>query len=809
MGSDDPKRSIFEELKRRHVWRVATLYAAGAFIVWQVADIAFPALGLPETAMTWLVVLAIAGFPIAVGLAWVFQLTSVGVKRTSQLDALDPVEGARVVRPPSPAGRVAFVTTLTAAVLLGTWAIADRMGLLEGEPEISHTALAVLPFNVLGPESLNYLREGMVDLLSRGLDGVGDLKAVDPVRVTKVASVDQDLDEDGAVDVARRIGAGQYVTGSIAEAAGRLRISASLYSLQDSVIALSKGDVEGDTTELFSLIDRLTGQLLAGRSVGAASEVVVRSAALNTTSLPALKAFLEGETLFRKARFPAAAAAFSRAVENDSSFATAYYRLGVANGFGGRYVIARQWLERALELADSMSDHDRRMATAYQAIMKGDLRSGVGQYRRIVMDYPEDLEAKVHAGRALMDLSFLEGEPLDNARELLTGVLEVDPDYECALCDLQYLARRDRDWDALERYMKIKEAKDNDGDSTLYLTEKLFLARAREQAAEVERLLLVADTVTDRDMLHALHDVGHSVQLYFGDVRLRKILLEAYEEQYEEYPEFWHAYEWQSPERSEGHMTKFLDYVRQLSHVEFGDHPPVFQIQMETLLHFDPDLEIPRDQLEEALDDLRKLPSDGVLHINAGNERELSDALYEPLQWYYIGLIHSRLGSLADAESRAAALDGMVTERPDYAGLYERWARTIRADVAYRQGDWDRVVELVDRRAPPVVPELERLLVTDEAFARVLQTDALLALDRPREALRWLNYGLYNRVDASQWVAFKSERSAHAHDALREVDEAIANYQRFIDTWIDADPELQPRVDAARKRLSELVSARG
>ncbi|HEX5786606.1 MAG TPA: hypothetical protein VFY03_00385, partial [Woeseiaceae bacterium] len=63
------------ELKRRKVYRTTAAYAAGAFIVWQAADIAFPAFGLPATAMQPVVIFAIAGFPIAIVLAWLFEVT--------------------------------------------------------------------------------------------------------------------------------------------------------------------------------------------------------------------------------------------------------------------------------------------------------------------------------------------------------------------------------------------------------------------------------------------------------------------------------------------------------------------------------------------------------------------------------------------------------------------------------------------------------------------------------------------------------------------------------------------------------------
>lgn len=67
--------SLFAELKRRKVYRTTAAYAAGAFIVWQAADIAFPAFGLPASAMQPVVIFAIAGFPVAMVLAWLFEVT--------------------------------------------------------------------------------------------------------------------------------------------------------------------------------------------------------------------------------------------------------------------------------------------------------------------------------------------------------------------------------------------------------------------------------------------------------------------------------------------------------------------------------------------------------------------------------------------------------------------------------------------------------------------------------------------------------------------------------------------------------------
>ncbi len=77
-----PIQALLAELKRRHVFRVTVVYGATAFVVIEVADLIFPHLGLPEWTVTLVVALAFLGFPIALVLAWAFDLTPEGVRRT-------------------------------------------------------------------------------------------------------------------------------------------------------------------------------------------------------------------------------------------------------------------------------------------------------------------------------------------------------------------------------------------------------------------------------------------------------------------------------------------------------------------------------------------------------------------------------------------------------------------------------------------------------------------------------------------------------------------------------------------------------
>ena len=74
--------ALWDDLRRRRVFQVAAVFAAGTWVIVQIADVVGPAVGMPQWVMTALVGCAIVGFPIAVILAWLFDVTPDGVRRT-------------------------------------------------------------------------------------------------------------------------------------------------------------------------------------------------------------------------------------------------------------------------------------------------------------------------------------------------------------------------------------------------------------------------------------------------------------------------------------------------------------------------------------------------------------------------------------------------------------------------------------------------------------------------------------------------------------------------------------------------------
>ncbi len=197
------------ELKRRHVVRVVCAYAVVAFVVMQVATTFFPALKLPEWTVTLVAIITIIGFPVAVALAWAFDLTPAGVQRTDG----DEVEHRT-------RNRVAVATVGVIAVsLLGAFAV-TRVS----NAGRSVNAIAVLPFqNWSGVKENEYFSDGITD------DVLTQLARIDGLKVISRTSVMQYKDGKKPVgQIANELRVGAILEGSVQRTGNKVRITAQL-----------------------------------------------------------------------------------------------------------------------------------------------------------------------------------------------------------------------------------------------------------------------------------------------------------------------------------------------------------------------------------------------------------------------------------------------------------------------------------------------------------------------------------------------------------------------------------------------------
>lgn len=192
-----------------------------------------------------------------------------------------------------------------------------------GTAPTSGRVVAVFPFRVAAADSsLAFLREGMVDLLAVKLSGTGYMRTVDPQTLLGAweragGTSRRDLDRAHALSLARRFGAGWLLQGSVTGTAQRVVLSATLV---DSVgQEHMSASLDGPYDSLISVVDRLAAQLLAL----SAGEPRQRLTALTTTTLPALRAYLEGRASYRRGSFGNAVTDFALAMQLDTTFALA------------------------------------------------------------------------------------------------------------------------------------------------------------------------------------------------------------------------------------------------------------------------------------------------------------------------------------------------------------------------------------------------------------------------------------------------------------------------------------------------------
>lgn len=229
-------RGILDELKRRKVVRVAIVYGAVAYAVLQFADLVVDPLGLPDWTLTFLILAAAAGFPIALLLAWALELTPEGVRRTPS-EAAPPASGDASRRVAAGAGR--WLSRKAIAGALAFVAIGLALGWLargadprrEADPagDAAHGSIAVLPFADQSPAGdMAYFGDGVAEEILNVLAHVPDLRVAG--RTSSFTFRNRSAD---AAAIAAALDVETVLDGSIRVSGDRLRVTAQLIRASD------------------------------------------------------------------------------------------------------------------------------------------------------------------------------------------------------------------------------------------------------------------------------------------------------------------------------------------------------------------------------------------------------------------------------------------------------------------------------------------------------------------------------------------------------------------------------------------------
>jgi TolB-like protein/Flp pilus assembly protein TadD len=325
-------RNFFTELKRRNVYKVAIAYGVVAWLLMQVASQIFPFFDIPSWGVRLVVLLLILGFPIALVLAWAFELTPEGIKRAESAD--------RELAKPS---------------RNKAWMIPTALAVFE-------KSIAVLPFENLSEEKQNaYFADGIQNEILTKLTTVRDLKVISRTSTAKYHSKPDNLKK-----VAQELGAFTILEGAVQKAGDKVRVNVQLIDARTDTHLWAKS-YDRDFKDVLAVESEVAAQIADALKANLSPSESHVLAAARTENTEAYDLFLRGQYELRQAESSFAAGAYDladafyrQALARDPNFAEAAAELAHSR-------LSRHWYASPLapaELEEVKSIIDRALALA-------------------------------------------------------------------------------------------------------------------------------------------------------------------------------------------------------------------------------------------------------------------------------------------------------------------------------------------------------------------------------------------------------------------------------------------------------------
>lgn len=297
LGRSDKQKnsnlSFFQELKRRHVFKVGIAYVIVAWLILQVSDVVLGQIGVPEWVFKFILFLLVIGFPLILMFGWAYDLTPAGLKRTASVDSVTTDETSTI-------------------------------GEAESADAPSKASVAVLPFvNMSSDPENEYFSDGLSEELLNVLAKISSLKVA--ARTSSFFFKGQTGD---IADIARRLGVASILEGSVRKSGSRIRITVQLINAADGYHLWSE-TYDRELDDIFAVQDNIASSVAEALKVKLLDEDVGQLNVGGTDNTQAFQAYLRGAHYYKRgssdeALLNNALSELQEAIELDADYARAY-----------------------------------------------------------------------------------------------------------------------------------------------------------------------------------------------------------------------------------------------------------------------------------------------------------------------------------------------------------------------------------------------------------------------------------------------------------------------------------------------------
>lgn len=794
MSDIDGLKKFWEELKERNVVKAVVFYIGASFAILQALDLVLDRLGLSDSIFLIVLISLAIGLPIVAVVAWIFELTADGLKKT------DSVPKGKFTKRTGKILNNAITIVLAIAVIflvVANYVVTDddELNFLEND------ALAIYPIIIEGNYK-EYSGSTIQNFISEQLGTIPEINVIDTdLLKVELKDEDEEINPELAAEVSGKLGVSRSVIGRLSAIGSNLTFSLKLYDANGFPIGepINENGSNDDAIRLMLKAANRLAQVELERMGKETTSLAISSAAQPFAVAP----YIESTTAMREGNYDLALEKIRESIEKDSTFTMAY----------AKYLEIAGWLQLGLdqeirqaeylpnlyrleELSEDMkSSKLGEIVRAKILFEKSDI-SAEREFRRLLGKYGDDTEILMGLSESIFHLAELQAEDITEAKTYLRRLLRIDSTNKEVLLHLIDIAVMEEKVDSAEYYIsQLRESK-VEAEIDQDYNRQLYLLNLKDNVSDQE-LMEIANQIDIDDFEFRIKPAMRQVQ----GLELVKRMFELDEILEDQYSAFYGRAKFST---TGGHEMLSDDVFE-----EILEYDGIASSDAYTLL------------LDDGHPDVRFFEGKEIPIIQLFEDQMISTEMpigYYLLYTYLQAKMYLSIGDLKSFNLKENDLLASFNDDSESAfGPTGEVARLFYYNLKTHQSYLDEEYEI-------------SLIYADSAIKDVLDIEISVALNfsKTRNLFRAESYrklgdlksakNIYKNLAESRYPSgqkygsptygatwgYLVYRLAQMHDQLNEKDQAIKYYRIFINAYLESDDKYQDWVDDSYKRLAEL-----